>query len=489
MVESSQVENTDMKNRPVEELLDNKGLPKERQAKEHLGFLKKNNSKLTEIHVMDNANAKSGEKRSVGVKRELMEDKSWDDKIENEDGASGHDILKELLPGDSFSGESGYEDYEIETIVKMKGGGPPSGDPWEKDAKLVSRRGKMRQHSEEWSKSHGEREFAGEGEQEQFGNGTLASGEEEIRDSLKSKEAPNGNTLGIPHYTEGEVEDNMAKDNSSRQKRFAPQYAIIGSTFGTDNRMNFMESLDGILPTTPSDLEDVAQIEFEDRLTGSTATLEELSVKGTPLFMDEQRQELTGAANDNDELRRIPQTARPELKVLTHTSLDEPSTETFSGENKNGAGMKPSFDDQAGKGASLLLEGKGKTFTKSEIFGEGARSISDHEEIEKDNKDGEEKGGSSSRKKRGTSDNEEGSRGYFHGDINIKKEDGFPMPPSEVRWNLFAMAHAFGQENSAYHSREGSTVSEAASRLILAFLFGGFILVLLLGFFILFAIW
>ena len=349
--------------------------------------------------------------------------------------------------------------------------------------------GKKLQESE-WSKSHGQREFSGEGEQEQFGNGMLARGEQEITDSLKNKDAPNGNKFGTPHYMEGEVEDNMAKDQSSTQKRFAPQYAINERTFGTDNRMNFMESLDEIATTTPPDLEDVAQTEFEDRRP-QTEFHHRRPVKGMHLFVDEQMQELTEASNDNDELRRAPGTALPQLEVLTHTSLAEPSAESFYGENKNGAGMKPSFDKQAGERESLLLEDKGETLTKSEIFSKGVRSISGHEEIEKDNKYGEEEIGSSSRKKRNTSDNVEGSPAHFHGDINISKEYGFSVPPSKVRWNLFAMAHAFGQDNSdsVYQSREGSGVNEAASRLILVFLFGGLVFVTLLGFFILFAIW
>ena len=482
MAESSQVVNMDPKNRTVEEFLERKGLPEERQANEHLGGFKKTNSELKEIHVMDKADARNGEKRSV--KREIIENKSSNNDIDDEDGASGHDILEELSPDDSFSGESGYEDYEIESIVKLKQGGPLSGlsgDQWVRDVKLMNSQEKKLQESEEWSKSHGQREFPGEGEQEESGNGILASGEEEITDSLKNKDAPNGNTFGTPHDTEGEVEDNMPKDQSSIQKRFAAKYAINERTFGTDNRMNFVESLDEIATTTPADLEDVAQTEFEDRRPG----------KGTHLLMDEQRQKLTGSANDNDEHRRVPVTALPQLEVLTHTFLDEPSTETFNRENKNGAGMKPSFDKQAGERESLLQEDNKETFTKSKILSEKVRSIYDHEEIEKDNKDGEEEISSSSRQKRNTSDNVEGSPEHFHGDININKEYGFPISPSKVRWNLFAMAHAFGQDNSAsaYHSREGSGVSEAASRLILVFLFGGLVLVLLLGFFILFAIW
>ena len=484
ITESSQVENMDTKNRTVQELLEKKGLRKERQANEHLEGFKKTNSELKEILAMDKADARSGEKRSVDVKRELIESKFSNNDIDNEDGASGHDILEELSPDDSFSGEGGYDDYEIESIVKLKQGGPLSGlsdDHWIRDVKLMNPQGKKLQESEEWSKSHGQREFPGEGEQEQFGNGILASGEQEITDSLKNKDAPSGNTFGTPHYMEGEVEDNMAKDQSSTQKRFAPQYAINERTFGTDNRMNFMESLDEIATTTPTDLDDVTQTEFEDRRP----------VKGMHLLMDEQRQEVIESANDNDELRRVPGTALPQLEVLTHTSLAEPSTETFYGENKNGTGMKPSFDKQAGERESLLLEDKGETFAKSEILSKGVRSISGQEEIEKDNKYGEEEIASSSRKKRNTSDNVEGSPEHFHGDINISKEYGFPVPPSKVRWNLFAMAHAFGQDNSAsaYHSREGSGVNEAASRLILVFLFGGLVFVTLLGFFILFAIW
>lgn len=485
MTESSQVENMDTKNRTGEELVEKKGLPKERQANEHLGGFKKTNSELKEILVMDKADARSGEKRSVDVKRELIESKSSNNDIDNEDGASGHDILEELSPDDSFSGEGGYDDYEIESIVKLKQGGPLSGlsgDQWIRDVKLMNPQGKKLQESEEWPKSHGQREFPGEGEQEQFGNGIRASGEQEITDSLKNKDAP--------HYKEGEVEDNMTKDQSFTQKRFTPQYAINERTFGTDNRMNFMESLYEIATTTPADLEDVAQTEFEDRRP-QTEFDHRRPVKGMHLFKDEQRQELTEAANDNDELRRVPGTALPQLEVLTHTSLAEPSTETFYAENKNGAGMKPSFHKQAGERESLLLEDKGETFTKSEIFSKEVRSISGHEEIQKDNKYGEEEIGSSSRKKRNTSDNAEESPEHFHGDINISKEYGFPVPPSKVRWNLFAMAHAFGQDNSAsaYHSREGSGVNEAASRLILVFLFGGLVLVTLLGFFILFAIW
>ena len=482
MAESSQVVNMDPKNRTVEEFLEKKGLPKERQANEHLGGFKKTNSELKEIHVMYKADARNGEKRSV--KREIIENKSSNNDIDDEDGASGHDILEELSPDDSFSGESGYEDYEIESIVKLKQGGPLSrlsGDQWVRDVKLMNSQEKKLQESEEWSKSHGQREFPGEGEQEQSGNGILASGEEEITDSLKNKDAPNGNTFGTPHYTEGEVEDNMPKDQSSIQKRFAAKYATNERTFGTDNRMNFVESLDEIATTTPADLEDNAQTEFEDRRP----------VRRMHLLMDEQRQELTGSANDNNEHRRVPVTALPQLNVLTHTFLDESSTETFNRENKNGAGMKPSFDKQAGETESLLQEDNKETLTKSKILSEKVRSIYDHEEIEKDNKDGEKEINSSSRQKRNTSDNVEGSPEHFHGDININKEYGFPISPSKVHWNLFAMAHAFGQDNSAsaYHSREGSGVSEAASRLILVFLFGGLVLVLLLGFFILFAIW
>ena len=493
MTESSQVENMDTKNKTVEELLEKKGLPKERQANEHLGGFKKTNSELKEILAMDKADARSGEKRSVDVKRELIESKSSNNDIDNEDGASGHDILEELSPDDSFSGEGGYDDYEIESIVKLKQGGPLSGlsgDQRIRDVKLMNPQGKKLQESEEWSKSHGQREFPGEGEQEQFGNGILASGEQEITDSLKNKDAPNGNTFGTPHYMEGEVKDNMAKDQSFTQKRFTPQYAVNERTFGTDNRMNFMESLDEIATTTPADLEDVAQTEFEDRRP-LTEFDHRRPVKGMHLLKDEQRQELTEAANDNDELRRVPGTALPQLEVLTHTSIAEPSTETFYAENKNGAGMKPSFDKQAGDRENLLLEDKGETFTKSEIFSKGVRSISGQEEIEKDNKYGEEEIASSSRKKRNTSDNVEESPEHFHGDINISKEYGFPVSPSKVGWNLFAMAHAFGQDNSdrVYHSREGSGVNEAASRLILVFLFGGLVLVTLLGFFILFAIW
>ena len=492
MTESSQVENMDTKNKTVEELLEKKGLPKERQANEHLGGFKKTNSELKEILAMDKADARSGEKRSVDVKRELIESKSSNNDIDNEDGTSGHYILEELSPDDSFPGESGYEDYEIDNIVKLKQGGPLSGlsdDQWIRGVKLMNPQGKKLQESEEWSKSHGQRELPGEGEQEQFGKGIRASGEQEITDSLKNKDAPNGNAFGTPHYMEGEVEDNMAKDQSSTQKRFTPQYAINERTFVTDNRINFME-LDEIATTTPADLEDVAQTEFEDRRP-LTEFDHRRPVKGMHLFKDEQRQELTEAANDNDELRRVPGTTLPQLEVLTHTSLAEPSTETFYAENKNGAGMKPSFDKQAGERESLLLEDKGETFTKSEVFSKGVRSISGQEEIEKDNKYGDEEIGSSSRKKRNTSDNAEESLEHFHGDINISKEYGLPVPPSKIRWNLFAMAHAFGQDNSdsVYHSREGSGVNEAASRLILVFLFGGLVFVTLLGFFILFAIW
>ncbi|KAK2571058.1 hypothetical protein P5673_003610, partial [Acropora cervicornis] len=108
---------------------------------------------------------------------ELIESKSSNNDIDNEDGASGHEILEELSPDDSFPGESGYEDYEIENIVKLKQGGPLSGlsdDQWIRDVKLMNPQGKKPQESEEWSKSHGQREFPGEGKQDQFGNGILA---------------------------------------------------------------------------------------------------------------------------------------------------------------------------------------------------------------------------------------------------------------------------------------------------------------------------
>ena len=262
---------------------------------------------------------------------------------------------------------------------------------------------------------------------------TTGDGEERGFDIWAQSETENLPTENIleadDEEEEEEGEDYKANDHHSRQKRSAPEYSSTGSISRSDTELNLMESL------------------YED-----------------------------------------PTSDPPEHDEMVQVALEEPTTQTFFTEKSNGDEMATSFVERDGQRADLISDEQIQTFTESALVNRDFRSVPDPVDGKKENGD-EEAYGSSSRKKRDTSDHEKRSHKHFHGDFNINREVGFSMPPSDVRWNMFAMAHAFGQNNGLYRSREGTVVHDAVTTLSLVFIFGGTMLVLILGLIFLFAVW